>query len=118
MRRCLLRVTGYGYGTASADAALLRNVWTAADPRTWRAIAAADSNKDRIQAGEVSDQLESDQYAAESWLLGRPGLLGFLRVVVFAVTSTEVTMASHALEIENLKTGEVTEAVFEHTLDV
>src|SRR5205823_3687599 len=82
-------------------------------PRTRRAPTIADSDEDWLQAGEVFDQFESDKCFAASWVLGRSGLLGILRLVAER-DFIGAKMASHAVEIENAKTGEVTEAVYEH----
>ncbi len=49
----ILRIHRHGDHAASADAVLLRDVWQAARPRTWRAAAAANADQARLQAGEV-----------------------------------------------------------------
>ncbi len=46
MRGWILRVYRYGYDASSADPILLRNVWQAAGPRTWRTPAPANAHQD------------------------------------------------------------------------
>src|ERR1039458_8547735 len=44
----ILRIDRHGDHAASPDVVLLRNVWQAARPRTWRPAAAANADQDRL----------------------------------------------------------------------
>src|ERR1051326_905094 len=104
------------FRSASADLALLRDVRSAAHPRAWRAAAPEHPNQDRVQAGEISDELESHKCSRQSGVLGRPGLFGVLRAVNLrghmSATITEITRA------KGDETTSVERAAYEHPLVV
>ena len=74
-------------------------------PRTRRAAAFADSHQDWLQAGQVLDQPFASLTFCKVLATGK------IRAIR---SSTDSNMATRAITIENAKTGEVTDAVYEH----